>query len=233
MTKTQKKAGLSTELCYLLGLIGLALGTALMEKGDFGVSMVVAPAYVLYRALSPSLTFFTFGMAEYVLQALLLVVLCVLLRRVRLSDLFSFVTALLYGLLLDGAMGLVNLLPFEQLAFRLGGYVLGLLLCTLGVSLLFHTYITSEVYELFVKKLSAKHHIPIHRFKTCYDCGSCLVAIGMSFLFFGFGQFVGIRLGTILCSLINGSLIGFFSWVLETRFQFRDALPLRSFFEES
>ena len=35
-----------------------------MEKADFGVSMVVAPAYLLYRWLSPAWSFVTFGMAE-------------------------------------------------------------------------------------------------------------------------------------------------------------------------
>lgn len=33
-----------TELAYAIGIIVLALGTALMERADFGMSMVVAPA---------------------------------------------------------------------------------------------------------------------------------------------------------------------------------------------
>ena len=37
-----------TELAYVLGILALALGTALMERADFGVSMVVAPAYLLH-----------------------------------------------------------------------------------------------------------------------------------------------------------------------------------------
>ena len=34
------------------------------KSADFGVSTVVAPAYLLYRWLSPAWSFFTFGMAE-------------------------------------------------------------------------------------------------------------------------------------------------------------------------
>ena len=68
-----------------------------MEKADFGVSMVVAPAYLLYRWLSPAWSFVTFGMAEYCLQAVLLLAMCLLLRRFRVSYLFSFVTAVVYG----------------------------------------------------------------------------------------------------------------------------------------
>ena len=85
----------STELAYVLGLMFVAIGVVLMEKADFGVSMVVAPAYLLYRALSPTWSFVTFGMAEYCLQAVLLLVMILILRRFRLSYLFSFITAVI------------------------------------------------------------------------------------------------------------------------------------------
>ena len=53
----------STELAYILGILTLALGTALMERADFGVSMVVAPAYLLHLKVSQFYLFFTFGTA--------------------------------------------------------------------------------------------------------------------------------------------------------------------------
>ena len=61
-----------TEVSYVAGIIALALGTALMERADFGMSMVVAPAYLIYLKVSQYLAWFTFGMAEYCLQALLI-----------------------------------------------------------------------------------------------------------------------------------------------------------------
>ena len=75
------KKKFSTELAYVLGIVLVAWGVVLMEKADFGVSMVVAPAYLLYRWLSPAWHFFTFGMAEYCLQAVLLLAMSLLLRR--------------------------------------------------------------------------------------------------------------------------------------------------------
>ena len=39
-----KKRIFYTEAAYLLGIALLALGTALMERGGFGISIVVAPA---------------------------------------------------------------------------------------------------------------------------------------------------------------------------------------------
>lgn len=220
-----------SELAYALGLVLLSLGTALMERADLGMSMVVAPAYILHVALSRYWPAFSFGMAEYVFQAFLLVVLSVVLRRGRLSYLFSFVTAVIYGLALDFAMGAVALLPGSGLAWRLSFYIIGLLLCAAGVSLLFHTYIAPEAYELFVKELAARYARPVDRVKTAYDCFSCALGVALSFAFFGFGHFEGVKLGTVACALVNGWLIGRMNRALDAAFGFRDALPLRAFFE--
>ena len=225
-----KKRVFYTELSYVFGLIVIALGVSLMEKSDFGVSMVVAPAYVLYRWIGPHWPVFTFGMAEYCLQAVLILLMSALLRRFRLSYLFSFATAVVYGFVLDGCMALIAFLPAAAIWQRAAWYVLGLLLCALGVSLMFHTYISPEAYELFVKEVSGRFGVNINRFKTGYDLVSCAVAVALSFFAFGFGVFVGVRWGTVLCALVNGFTIGRFSALLEKRFEFRDALPWRGFF---
>ena len=57
------------------------------------------------------------------------------------------------------------------------------------LSLLFHTYISPEAYELFVKEISSKFNLDISKTKTVYDCCSCIIAVAMSFLFLGFWHF--------------------------------------------
>lgn len=216
----ERKRIFFSEAAYVLGLVTLALGTAFMERADFGMSMVVAPAYVLYRKLSELLPFVTFGMAEYGFQAVLLLGLCLALRRWKLKYLFSFVTAVLYGFTLDGCMALASLLPAASFGVRAVYYLLGLVVCALGVSLLFHTDLPPEAYELTVKEVSARFGWNIHRVKTVYDCVSCLLAVVLSFAFFGFGRFEGVKWGTVLCALVNGWLIGRMTRLLERRFTF-------------
>ncbi len=225
-----RKASFYSELAYVVGIVGLALGTAFMEKADFGMSMVVAPAYLLYLKLSEVLPFVTFGMAEYTIQGCLLVVMVIVLRKFKVSYLFSFVTAIIYGLTLDSCIALISHMDASVFAVRIILYTIGLLLCAAGVAFIFHTYIAPEVYELFVKEVSAKTHIKISRFKTIYDCVSCLVGILMSFLFFGLFHFRGVQIGTIICALVNGKTIGIISSFLENRFVFVDILPLRKYF---
>lgn len=219
-----------TEIAYVWGLVLLAFGTALMERADFGMSMVVAPAYLVYLKISKFAGWFTFGMAEYCFQAILLVLMSVLLRRFKSMYLFSFCTAVLYGVVLDFCIWIVGYIPGGGLGFRFVFYVIGLLLCSFGVDMFFHTYIAPEAYELFVKEISVQLDKDVTVVKTVYDCCSCGIAVVLSFAFFGFGHFEGVKLGTIVCALINGGLIGKISHSFEKHFEFCDALPLKKWF---
>lgn len=221
----------STELAYLLGLLTLALGTAFMVAADFGVSMVVAPPYLLYLKIARHLPWFTFGMSQYLFQTILLLGMVAALRRFRLTYLFALPASLLYGLFLDGCTLFLRLFPCTGMAARVIFYALGLVICAFGVALLFHAYFTPEVYELIVLEVSRKWGLAAHHCKTVYDCISCLVGVALSFAFFGAGRFVGVRLGTVLCALVNGPLIGLCSRGLERHWQFRDCLPYRRVFQ--
>lgn len=221
-----------TELAYVLGILFLAFGTVLSEIASFGMSMVVAPAYVIHLAVSEYLPFFTFGMAEYSLQAVLIIGLMIVLRRFRISYLFSFVTAVIYGNVLDGFIYLCSPLATDNMVLRILYYTVGMILCCIGVAMHFKTYISPEAYELTVKEISSAKGIKTHKFKTAYDITSCLVAFILSIVFLGFGDFRGIGIGTLVSALTNGTVIGITSKLMEDRFEFKDGLKLRKIFEK-
>ena len=229
-----KKRTFYTELAYVFGIISLVFGVTFMERADFGLSMVVAPAYVLHRYIStlPGMEWFSFGVAEYTLQLFLVIVLMIVVRKFRISYFFSFVTSVVYGYLLDLVMWLTPTVASENIALRIVFFVLGELLCTFGVSLVLHTYIPPEAYELFVSEVSKRFHLPTGRVKWVYDITSCLVAVALSFIFFGFGVFVGVKWGTVLCALINGVIISAMIKWEDKIFDFKDGLKWRRFFEK-
>lgn len=227
----RRKPVFHTEAAYVLGLLFTAIGVALMELADFGLSMVVAPAYVFYLKISETVPFFTFGMAEYTFQAVLLIVLFAIVGRFRKGWLFSFLTAVIYGFTLDGVMWLARFVPANGYLLRGLWYVLGMVICSAGIALMFRTYLSPEVYELFVKELALKLGKDIHRVKTVYDITSMVIAVILSFLFFGLWHFSGVKLGTLLCALINGFIISRFSKLYGHLFDFKDGLKWRAFFE--
>ena len=226
-----KKRVFYTEISYILGLVIMAFAASFTEKANFGMSMVVAPAYILHLKVSEFLPWFTFGVAEYVFQGLLIIITVLIMRKFKISYLFSFVTAVIYGTLLDGAMALISGLPENTFAIRIVWYILGTVLCSFAVSLFFHTYISPEAYELIVKEVAQKFNFNINKVKTSYDCISVVLGIIMSFAFFGFGVFKGVGLGTIFCAFINGFLIGRFSKLLEKHFDFKNKFSIQKYFE--
>lgn len=226
-----KKIGFSTEMAYIIGLISLAIGTAMMERADFGVSMIVAPAYLIYLKLSQYFPGFTFGMAEYSFQAFLIIILSLVLFSFKRKYLFSFVTAFIYGNILDLCMLILEFIPQAGIFQRLAFYICGMVICAVGVAFLFRTYITPEAYELFVMEVAEKYKKENHIVKMFYDCSSCLIAILMSFAFFGFMVFKGVNWGTVVCALINGWLIGKISNLLNNHLEFKDSLTIKKYFE--
>lgn len=223
------------ELAYAAGILTMALGVALVSASRFGYSMVVAPAYLLSRLLEQ---YITFGMAEYIFQGLLLIGMCLALRRFRLSYLFSFVTAVLYGTVFDGMLRLTALLPSDALPLRIAYFTLGTLSISISVALFVHTYIAPEVYELLVREVAQAKNTPFGRVKWIYDAVSCLASILLSVTLFGPGAFAGctpaslgqaildgtviegIGIGTVLAALVNGPLITLCGRWMEARFDF-------------
>ena len=225
-----KKLKFYTEVAYVIGLLLLALGTAMTAYGDLGISMVVAPAYILHLYLSPIIPFFSFGVAEYALQAIVLLITALILRKIKLAYLLSFCATVLYGIALDGAMTLISYMP-QSLVLQIIMYILGVIVCSAAIALLFYSYLPPEAYELFVKEISLKFKKPLHRIKIIYDIGSLALSVVMSLIFFG--TLKGIGVGTVVCAFIYGFIIRLFQALYAKLFTLEDKFKWRSFFEKT
>ena len=216
-----KRLCISSEVTYLLAIVLLALAVAILTAADFGISMIVAPAYLLSLKIGA----ITFGQAEYIIQAGVFVLLCLVLRKFKPIFLMSFVTCLIYGAVLD----LWRMLPCFNPAVTVPGsmalwlripmFVVGVLLTSFSVALFFKTYLYPQVYDFFVKAVSHRYGIRLSRFKTCVDLTLMLASTVMSFCFFG--KLVGLNWGTLVMAVCNGTIIGFFSNRLDRTFEFR------------
>ena len=218
-----KKIKLPSEITYIVAIVLLALAVAILTSADFGISMIVAPAYLL----SLKTGFLTFGQAEYVLQAGLFVILCIVLRNFRWTYLTAFLTCLIYGAVLD----LWRLIPCFNptitqpesidLRMRIAMFIIGVLLTSFSVALFFKTYLYPQVNDFFVKAVTERYNLKLAVFKTIVDLTYLTVSVIMSFAFFQ--KTVGISWGTIVMAVINGTIIGSFSKLIDKIF---DIQPL-------
>ena len=219
--KIMKKIKMSSEITYLFAIVLLSLAVAMLTAADFGISMIVAPAYLL----SLKIQCLSFGQAEYVIQAGVFIVLCFVLRKFKFVYLFSFGTCLIYGFVLD----LWRKIPFfnpcitppgsMDLWLRITMFVVGVVLTSFSVALFFKTYLYPQVYDFFVKAVSSRYNIKLPVLKTVVDL-SCLTASFIMTLAF-FGNITGIGWGTLVMAVLNGTIIGLFSKMLDKIFNFQ------------
>ncbi len=214
------------EVAYLLGLILMPLAVSLTAAADFGVSMIVAPAYLV----SLKVSWLTFGRAEYLLQGVLFVLFCILMRRVRLIYFVSFLTCLLYGLILDLWRTVIPMLNPEVTApgsmampVRIAFLIVGIVVTSFAVALFFHVYLYPQVYDFFVKGLTVRYHLRVTVFKTAFDFSMLAVSVLLSRLLFH--AWVGIGIGTLVMTVCNGTLIGFFDRLLKRYFEIKPLFP--------
>lgn len=222
-----KKIPIYEEVTYVLGLIFLSLGTALTQISDFGLSMIVAPAYILHVKVSQCLSFFSFGMSGYVLQFFILIILCLILRKFKPIYLMSFCTAVIKGFILDGCLMITKDFPIGEMWERIIYFVLGIIVCAIGVAFLLKTYIAPEVCDLFVKEITKNFNFKINKVKTIYDCSSLVFAIVLSVIFFGLQKPIGMGVGTVICALINGTLITMFIKLFDRIFDYKRLIKFR------
>lgn len=207
-----KKIKISSEVAYLIGVLLLAFAVAMITAADFGVSMIVAPALILSLKLDGILSF---GVCEYIIQGILFIAMCIAAKKIKPIYFFSFFTTIFYGAALD----LFRLIPFfnpnvyppesYNLSVRIIFFIVAELLTGLALAFAFKTYLYPQTNDFFVKCLSFKFNVNLTKFKLIYDYSFLFVAVLMTLILFG--RFEGIGIGTIVLTIVNGPLIGFFT----------------------
>ena len=224
-----KKIRHSSELLWLLGILLVALGVAICSKADLGVSMIAAPAFVLSEALLPYSGFFSVGATEYLVQGLLLVILCLSVRRFNWRFLLAFLVAVIYGYALNLFLWLLGDVEFHAVWLRWVMLLVGDIVVAFGVAAFFRTYLPLQVYELFVSQINERFHLGINRVKWFFDLSLLVISIVLALALFGgisadeltslgSAAFHSIGLGTLVTTLINSPLIRYAGKVLDLFF---------------
>lgn len=221
-----KKITLHSELIYVISILILSFSVAMVSAADFGLSMIVSPAYIL----SQKLGFLTFGQSEYVVQALLFIIFCILMKKVKLIYFSSFITCLIYGAVLDFWRAVIPMFNPEITApgsmampLRITFFALGTLITALAIAMCFRTYLYPQVYDFFVKGITEHFALDRTKFKIVFDMIFLAISCIMTIVFFK--KFVGIGIGTLITTLVNGFLIGMSGKFFDKFFEVKPLFP--------
>lgn len=221
-----KKLQKASELLWLMGIVFVALGVAICSKADLGVSMIAAPAFVIHEALVPLWQGLSVGVTEYIIQGLLLLVLCVAVRRFNWRYLLAFAVAVLYGYVLDFFLWVLSGVSFDAVWLRFVMLLLGDAVTAFGVACFFRTYMPLQVYELFVAELADRFGLPLEKIKLGFDMSLLALSLLLAFTLFGdiksldlttvwYTSFHSIGSGTLITVAINSPLIAFMGKIVD------------------
>ena len=214
----------------MLGIVFVAFGVSICSKADLGVSMIAAPAFVISEALSPLWSFFNVGVTEYVFQGLLLILLCIIIRRFNWRYLLAFAVAVLYGYTLNLFIWLLGGLEVSSIPMRWVLLLVGDCFTSFGVACFFRTYMPLQVYELFVAEVARRFNLAIGKIKWSFDITLLAISLILAFTLFGdagsfdwssiwYSSFHSIGLGTLVTTAINSPLIAFMGKIVDRFFE--------------
>ena len=225
-----KKISKTSELLWIFGIIFVALGVAICSKANLGVSMIAAPAFVVSEALFPLSSFFSVGVTEYVIQGIMLILMCFVVRRFNWTYLLAFAVAVIYGYTLNFFLWLMGGVSFDAVWLRWVMLIVGDVITAFGVACFFRTYMPLQVYELFVAEISNRFKIDIHKVKSVFDKTLLVISILLAVCIFrdvasfdwktiGYNSFHSLGLGTLVTTLINSPIIKLMGKLLDKIFE--------------
>ena len=225
-----KKIIKASELLWVFGIVFVALGVAICSKADLGVSMIAAPAFVVYEAIAPLSEMLSVGVTEYIIQGLMLILMCIIVRRFSWKYLLAFAVAVIYGYTLNFFLWLLSGVEFNTVLVRWIMLIVGDIITAFGVACFFRTYMPLQVYELFVAEIADRFKININKTKLCFDLTLLIISIVLAFTLFGdvrtfdwssigYRSFHSIGLGTLVTTAINSPIISFMGKIIDKIFE--------------
>lgn len=207
-----------SELALLLGLVGNSFAVAVVAKSNLGLTTTSLVSFALHQAL-PAVTI---GTWNYLIQCGFIAALILLLRRVKAGYVLCFVLAVVYGNLIDLFVLLLAPLPVTW-PLRVSYYLVGNGIMVMGITLLVRCRLPILPLDTFTRDLSAHFGQSLKAVRTAVDSGCFLAAAAVGFS--AVRAFPGIGPGTVVSTLLIGTLVGRFSAAVDRSFRFAPYFP--------
>ena len=199
---------------WVLGMVLGPLGVALAARSGFGLPMDEAPAYIIYFKLSQTAEKFTFGMAECLVRAVILILFLILIRKFRTKYLLPLGTAVMSAVILDGWRNVIGDTVYDKTGMRILVCAAGIILISTAAACFLRTDLPQQVRESFVKEYSADKDKKETKVRWVYDLALLAAAVLLSLILLrrfeteaiGFGTLASAAL-TVPLSVFIGRLI--------------------------
>lgn len=184
---------------YIIGLIILCFGVVLNTKTNLGVAAVNVIPFVLANTTSISL-----GTAVFVLYCILIILQCLIKKKIELLVILQLPVSLLFGRMVDFIN--IDILKFSANSFIEGiiMLIIAINLVAIGTTFVVEQRIVPNAPDGFVQALADRINWNFGKAKVCFDV--IFVAIGTIISFVLAKTIIGIGIGTVASMIFTGLL---------------------------
>lgn len=184
---------------YIIGLIILCFGVVLNTKTNLGVAAVNVIPFVLANTTSISL-----GTAVFVLYCILIILQCLIKKKIELLVILQLPVSLLFGRMVDFIN--IDILKFSANSFIEGiiMLIIAINLVAIGTTFVVEQRIVPNAPDGFVQALADRINWNFGKTKVCFDV--IFVAIGTIISFVLAKTIIGIGIGTVVSMIFTGLL---------------------------
>ena len=195
---------------YILGLVTMAFGVALMKKAVLGI----APVTSLPLALNEVLPVLSLGTWTILFHILCIIAILIIKRKVELTTLLMFPVGLVFGYFIDFLLWVWR---FETglIWLRILFLFLGILVLGLGVSLINDADLMLPSPDGLIRTVASVYHRSYPVVKIIGDCTwvACAAIIELSVLH----RLQAVHIGTVASALFVGRAIKMWNRLLFAR----------------
>jgi len=208
------KKKVNGEIALLIALIILAAGIVFVIKADIGMTVVQSPVYVLSVAVNK----ISIGIWNYIVQGGLFVLMLLIIRRFKITYLISFLSGIIYGLILDFFTWAMMPLSADSLLKVIIFYITGFILICIAVALFFCCKAPLMPYDIFIREVSEVKKINLTKFKWGFDISCIIVSLVLSLIITG--RIIGIGIGTVIFAFFVSPVMTFIMKFLNKHIEF-------------
>lgn len=178
----------------------MSIGIAFSIKADLGTSPISSLPYVV-SIISP----LTVGVATIIMHCVFILLQILILRKkYQPIQLMQLPVALVFGLLTDFSVWLLQGVTYSSYFMQWVLCVIGIILVALGVSMEVAANVVTVAGEGLVLAICRVLPIKFGNMKICFDVTLVIIAVAVGFI--SSGTLLGVREGTIAAALGVGAV---------------------------
>ena len=200
---------------FLISLVIMTLGVVISAKAGLGTT----PISSIPLVVSLGSDMFTIGTATLVMNVVFILLGVLILRRdYKAKYLLEFFLIAISAVLCDIMMPWFDFLIVEEYWMQWVLTILSMVVMAFGISLEVAANFSMLPGDHLVEFISVKSGMAFGNVKVLFDIAMILTSVMLSFMFFGIGEFNGVREGTIFIALFVGTFVRLFTRVLRKGF---------------